>query len=110
MRVHLGDILTVSHGFMVAPNGLDSVQNLLEFMISDSMITLTSLPMIAEFVRPSLYSQLPFLSDIESPDYLDAMPKANKAAAAYAWRDDLIAKYGEYHEVAKAQVSVQTRK
>lgn len=94
MRFHLGDILSITTGRLVSPDGMDGVWRLLNHMTGDSLLT-HQLPAAARVMTPSLLGQFPELSTV------DASPVTDEPTAK-AWLAQQVARFGEWCEVAPA--------
>jgi hypothetical protein len=74
----LGDVLTISTGFMVAASGINAVYEMLNFMTNDSLFT-HQLPRAMKECQPYLVRQYPFLG---SPELAAAVLELEKEMAA----------------------------
>lgn len=99
---HLGDILSITGERLVAPNGMDGVRAILEFMTGDSLFC-HQLPRAKTECEPWLLRQHPFLG---SPDVLAELAelelmlespagKQMPQALCLGWLSKLTAHYGE---------------
>jgi len=64
---HLGDILSITTGYLVSPDHMDGVHRLLDFMTGESLFT-HQLPRASDACKPALLAQFPELSTVEVPD------------------------------------------
>lgn len=90
-KFHTGTILSISHGPLVAPDKMDDIYAILNFMTGDNLFTHV-LPRAAEECKPHLFRQHRWLSEVPDPDIKDGWDWE-------AWLDDAIRKHGEWHEV-----------
>lgn len=90
---HLGDILSVTTGFLMPPNGMGGIYDILNYMTGDDLFT-HALPRAADECKPYLLEQMPFLSKIDGNAYYNSGGKDWDN-----WLADKIATYGEYHSV-----------
>jgi hypothetical protein len=100
-RFHLGDMLSITTGRLVAQDKMDALYRLLNFMTDDSLFT-HQLPRAAEECAPELVRQFPWLADIECPDFTDP-------AEVPPWVAAQVAERGEFHEVAPLAAADHTR-
>lgn len=97
-KFHLANLLCVSTGFLFQEPGtdypIDAVYNILDYMTGDSLQTV-ALGRAADECKPYLLEQHPFLKEISVEDM-----RGNKDLQAWKNRlAELVAKYGEFHEV-----------
>jgi hypothetical protein len=64
---HLGDVLTITTGRLVAPRHMAAVYDLLDFMTGDSLFT-HQLPRAAGECGPALLTQHPHLREVAVPE------------------------------------------
>lgn len=83
---HLGDILTVTTGILVAPRGVDALYDLLNYMTGDNLFT-HQLPRAAEECAPALRTQFPDLAAVQPPTF-------DSAAQVESWLAEQVARYG----------------
>lgn len=89
-QFHLGAILSITTPYLVSLDGMDSVQDLVSFMVGAELGTIAT-RFAADDVAPHLREQLPFLKEIT----LEGTNAGN-------WRDKLdasIEQFGEFHDV-----------
>src|SRR5689334_15322950 len=98
-RFHLGDLLSVSTGKLLCPDGVDGLYRVLNFLTGDSLFT-HQLPAAAETVRPSLVQQFPFLAHIQAPETF------SDETAVHDWVAQQAIAYGEWHEVVAPPSSI----
>jgi hypothetical protein len=89
---HLGDLLSLSTGRLVAPGGFSHVHRLVEFLAGGPVWT-HQLPAATDALLPGLISQHHWLVEIAAPETFD------DEAHVWRWLDEQIAQYGEHHEV-----------
>lgn len=90
---HLGDILTITHDRLLAPDGMEGIYDILEFLTGESLYT-HQLPRVADECRPWLLEQFPELDDVEIPEF-------ENDAHAKLWRSRQIQQYGKTFLVAE---------
>lgn len=88
---HLGDILSISTGYLVAPEHIDGVYKILNFMTGDNLFT-HQLPRACRECAPHLIRQFPWLAEIQPEGF--ATP-----ASVEPWLAAQVERYGAYHEV-----------
>lgn len=62
---HIGDIVSVTTGVLVAPRGINAMYDILDYMTNDHNFT-HQLPRVAKECAPELLRQHPQLAEIES--------------------------------------------
>jgi hypothetical protein len=67
---HLGDLLSITDGHLVAPSHMDGIYRLLNHMTGDNLFT-HQLPRAADECKPELLRQHPFLAGIVAPEFRD---------------------------------------
>lgn len=89
-RFHIGDILSVTSGVLVAPRGMVGVHDLLSYMIGvpDGRLPDTEMPKVANIATPLLRQQHPDLEAIVIPDM-------RGDEAVDSWVGGIAIKYGE---------------
>lgn len=90
-RFHIGDILSVTTGYLVSPSGMSGVYEILNYMTGDDLFT-HQLPRAAEACRGPLLTQHPQLSEADCAG-IDTYNHADRLAA-------LVAQFGETLPVA----------
>ena len=86
LEFHIGDLLSVTHGKLLSPNGIGGCYEILNHMTGDTLFT-HQLPRAAEAAKPALLRQHPRLAEIDASD-----------VTPENWRDWLavvVAAYGE---------------
>lgn len=91
-QFHLGDVLSVTTGFLVAPRGMEAMYDLLDYMTGDSLFT-HQLPRAARECAPELLRQYPKLAEVEVP------AEFTGEAHALAWLAEQVAVFGEHLDV-----------
>lgn len=91
---HLGDLLSISTGRLLAPTGIAGVCAILNHLTDDDLMT-HQLPIACEAMQPELADQHPWLGQVEVPEGLDHV-------TVPAWLVEAVAKWGERHEVRPA--------
>jgi hypothetical protein len=89
---HLGTILSVTTGRLLAPNGFGDVHGLLEHMAGEALWT-HQLPRVSRECEAPLLAQFPQFAEIEVPDFPDPAHYGD-------WVDDLAQRLGAWFEVA----------
>lgn len=102
-RFHLGDILTVTTGRLVAPRHTDAVYDILTFMTGDEGLMTHQLSRAMEECQPHLLRQHPQLASVPLPERFDG------EADVMAWLSAQVATFGEYLEVAPLAPEDHTR-
>ncbi|HKM19995.1 MAG TPA: hypothetical protein VJY47_02105 [Candidatus Dojkabacteria bacterium] len=87
---HIGDILSVTTGYLLAPSHMEGVYAILNFMTNDNLFT-HQLPRASKECQPFLLEQMPWLADISA----EGVTKENFET----WLNAIVQKYGETHEV-----------
>ena len=93
---HLGDLISVSTGRLVAPGGFADVHRLVEHLAGGPVWT-HQLPDATDALAPGLIGQHPWLVGITPPE------KFADEAHIWRWLDEQIAAYGEHHEVTPVE-------
>jgi hypothetical protein len=93
-RFHLGDILSVTTGLFVSPNGLAGVGALLGFMTGDSVYD-HQVPRVIDECAPDLLGQHPQLAAVEVPTF---DPEATEHHVLW-WLQQQVERFGEYLDV-----------
>jgi hypothetical protein len=83
---HLGDILSVVTGILVAPDGMVAVAALLDFLTGDQLFT-HQLPRAGEVCGPWLRELFPDLAGVDAGE----MPAGDVAG----WLAGMVARFGE---------------
>jgi hypothetical protein len=87
---HLGDILSVMTGILVAPDGMGAVAAFLDYLTGDQLFT-HQLPRAGEVCGPWLRAQFPDLAGID--------PGKMPAGDVADWLAALVARFGERRAV-----------
>lgn len=99
---HLGDILTVTTGCVVTPNGVDGIYQILNWMTGDDLF-IHQLPRASEECAPKLLEQHPDLAEITVPEDFGG------EEAVWAWLDRQVRRFGETRLVAPLNREDHTR-
>lgn len=94
---HLGDILTVTTGCFVTPNGVDALYALLNWMTGDNLLT-HQLMRAGDEAAPRLLEQHPDLAGIRVPAEWSEGEVSRETVMA--WLDEQVSRYGETRDVA----------
>jgi hypothetical protein len=86
-QFHIGDILSVTTGYLVAPRGVKALYDLLDYMTGDNLFT-HQLPRAAEECKPVLLEQHPNLAAVVSPE------EFRDEAHVWAWLGEQVERYG----------------
>jgi hypothetical protein len=104
---HLGTILTMTTGRLVAPAGFDAVHSLADYLTGDQLFT-------HQFADQKLWKECGGELLRQHPDLADVEVPAEFAEPAqtsvYAWLAEQVARYGEYREVAPMGPGVHVHK
>jgi hypothetical protein len=92
---HLGEILSVTTGRLVAPSGMAGVHALLDYMTGDTLFT-HQLPRAVDHCAPALLEQHPDLVGVDLPDGVEG------ADPVAAWLAQQVATFGTERAVAPA--------
>ncbi len=99
---HLGDILSVTTGRLVAPGHVDAVHQLLDFMTGDTLFT-HQLPRAIGECAPHLLAQHPDLAEVSVPDEFD------NAKHVLTWLNEQVMRFGEFRDVLPLKEEDHTR-
>jgi hypothetical protein len=99
---HLGDILSVTTGRLVAPGHIQAVHGLLDFMTGDTLFT-HQLPRACDECAPDLLRQHPDLADVPLPERFESPDEVGP------WLAEQVARFGEYIDVAPLSPADHTR-
>lgn len=89
-KFHVGTLVSITDGHLIAPNLINDVYDILNYMTGDDLYTHALIRAGGE-CKPYLFEQFPWLREVTAPD--------NIKECWQQWRDELVAKYGEWHEV-----------
>lgn len=92
-RYHLGDLLSITTGALVSPDHMQGVYRICDGITGEEHFT-HQLPRAARTIDPYLREQLPWLDEI-------AVPEFTGPDEVWPWLVAMVARYGEYHEVAQ---------
>ena len=98
---HIGDILSVTTGYLVSPRHIDGVYDLLGFMVGEPVFT-HQIPRVGDECAPALLAQHPDLADVPLP------VKFEGEAHVHAWLAEQVARFGEFREVRPLDASDHT--
>jgi hypothetical protein len=101
-KFHLGEVLSVTTGRLVAPGHIGAVHALLDFMTRDTLFT-HQLPRAMRECRPELLRQHPKLAGVPVPEGFDG------EADVLAWLAGQVATYGEFLVVSPLAAEDHTR-
>lgn len=91
MQFTIATLVTIVDGRLIAPNHMDDVYAILNYM-TDSNLTTIGLTMVADECKAGLLEQHPWLEDVRMPVRVDGRNVEEVRA-------ELARKYGEMHEV-----------
>jgi hypothetical protein len=100
MKFHLGDIISVTTGILVAPNGMGGVQEFLEYMAGEPIWT-HQLPRVSRECKDTLRAQFPAFADLE-------VPQLASPSDYVGWLETQAARFGAMHEVAPLNAADHT--
>jgi hypothetical protein len=96
---HLGDLISITEGHLVAPNHMDAIYDILGFLTESTLYT-HQLPDAGRSVEANVYEQFPFLKEIVWDEEISEIKNSEyRKAAIDVWLAKLIEKYGEFHKV-----------
>lgn len=101
MQAHLGDILSITTGYLVSTGHIAAVHELLDFMTNDRLFS-HQLPRAAGECKPELLRQHPDLAVIEPPEFRDE-------AHVWSWLAEQTDRYGTHREVKPLPAGDHTR-
>lgn len=90
----LGDVLSITTGFLVSLRHMEGVYDILNFMTGDNLFT-HQLPRAAKVCAPALLEQHPELATIDTDLDFSGSPDS-----ALAWANSLRVQFGETLSVA----------
>ena len=90
---HIGDVLSITSGILVAPSGMDGICAILDHMTGESLFT-HSLPRAARACEPVLLEQFPELTEIEVPTGMSGREEVD------AWLAGIVEAHGATRQVA----------
>lgn len=90
---HLGDLLSVTTGRLVSPDAVGGIYAVCDFVTGQAHFT-HQLPRAMDVVGPVLVEQLPFLADIEAPEF-------GGEAEVWTWLAAQVDRHGERHTVTQ---------
>lgn len=82
----LGDILTVTTGIFVSPNGISGVGELLKFMTGESILA-HQVPRVGKECGRAILAQHPQLADVQTPEF-------DGATHVWRWLAQQVERYG----------------
>lgn len=89
---HLGDLLSITTGRLLAPGHISAIHQLLDYMTGDTLFT-HQIPRAVAECAPALLAQYPFLSTIETPEEFDGPEHVER------WVAELVAMHGAEFKV-----------
>jgi hypothetical protein len=96
-KFHIGQLVSITTGYMLCENGISGVREILNFMTDDNNQTV-ALPSVVDECKPYLYEQHAWLREV------DTLLENSSFDMKTGWRRFLtlmLRKYGEYHEVKR---------
>ncbi len=100
-KFHLGDILSISSGYLVSPTLMDGVYEILNYMTGDDLYT-HQLPRARKECAPYLLAEMPWLTEID--------PSGVNGENHLTWLNEQVKKYGAYHNVRPIHFEDHERK
>lgn len=102
MQFHVATLVTITDGHLIAPNHMDDVYAILNYMTGDNLFT-HQLTRAAEECQPALLEQHPWLAGVpELPDGMEHDVIMDVVA-------NLVNTYGQMHEVQPLKPEEHTR-
>lgn len=105
-RFHIGDILSVMDGRLVALRGIEAVYDLCGYMTGEVGLMTHQLPRACREAEPTLREQFPDLASLEWPDQ---WPEGDPKTVVYGWLAEQVERYGEDREVRPLAPADHTR-
>jgi hypothetical protein len=100
---HLGDLISITDGHLVAPRHMDAIYDILGYLAEDDGLTTIALPMVGRIMEPVVREQHPFLNDIVWDESISDIEDIDERKAAIdVWLKNLTDQYGEFHTVVPA--------
>ena len=96
---HIGDILTITTGVMVSPEGIGGVYKILDWMTGDQLFT-HQLPRASNICEPILKGLYPEIAKVEIPDTSN-VPEYLIPEFWMDWLSKQVEKFGEKIAVPK---------
>lgn len=90
---HLGDILSITTGYLVSPRHVDALYDVLNFMTGDNLFT-HQLPRAMQECAPDLLRQHPDLASVPVPAEFTGEQHVR------VWLAEQVERFGEYRDVA----------
>lgn len=91
-RFHLGDVLSITTGRLLAPDGMAGVHAILDYMTGDTLFT-HQLPRALRECAPELLRQHPWLADIVEPAEFTGRAQVEE------WLAARVVQHGEHVDV-----------
>lgn len=85
---HIGDILSITTGYLLSPRHMDGIYDILDYMTGDELSTL-QLPRASRECESSLREQHPDLAAVDVPERFEGLAHVDR------WLGDLVLKHGE---------------
>lgn len=99
---HLGDLISITDGHLVAPGHMDAVVEVLEFLTESTLFT-HQLPNAGRAVEGCVYEQHPFLREIHWDESISEIEDGDyRKTVIDVWLGRLVEQYGEYHTLVTA--------
>jgi len=113
-QFHIGTIMSISTDYLLAPNRIGGVYEILDYMAGDSLYT-HQLGRAAKEVKPEILKQLPFLGSDEMLNEVrrleETLPLLTtdepRTQFVEAFVQQMAAKFGEFHELMPVPFSVE---
>jgi hypothetical protein len=96
---HLGDILSVTTGWLVSPRHMDGIYDILNYMTGDNLF-INQLSRAVDECAPMLLAQHPDLAGVPVPDSFGVGDEDSAKVAVDRWLAEQVAIYGETLAVA----------
>ena len=98
-KFHIGEILTITTGVMVTPNGVGSIYEILDWMTDEQLFT-HQLPWASKQCEPILKDLYPGLAEVKIPDATN-VPEGMQAEFWQKWLAEQVLQFGEQLPVPK---------
>ena len=98
-QFHLGDVLSITTGQLVAKSHMDAMYQICGFMEGQDLFT-HQIVMVADECKEALLAQFPQLAEVKVDGLTELLKTEKPEDACVKWLDELIAQgYPEWYEV-----------
>lgn len=127
-QFHIGDLISITDGHLLSPQGLRGVKELLEYMSGEENLLPMAWPRVADEVEPYLTKQFPVIAALRVPATIcgcgsrkdtkcedwpgypsEKEAKVARQRALYEWGERMAAEHGEWHTVQPLPPGVHQR-